>query len=185
MSTGWLEHVPFETVWQEKKTILMRKTDTFASMTDKVRTEFKIHEGTIRFFHNGRELDGDLTLSKTPWSKGSIIVVYVEKEPAKPPGEPDSAKVDQLVELGFDRALCQKALSQNEMDVERSLNWLLEHASQAPPPPPPKKDSEALKRRQELLDLAKKRNIDDAEKLIDEVCSGDLEAARQLIQSLT
>lgn len=180
--TTLFEHVPFETVWQEKNTIRMRKTDTFASITDEVRTQFKIREGAIRFFYNGQELDRDLTLSKTPWSKGSIIVVYVDKEPAKPPGELDSAKVDQLVEFGFDRALCQKALSQNEMDVERSLNWLLEHAQQAPPPP--QTDPETLKQRQELLDLAKKLNIDDAEKLIDEACGGDLEAARALIQSL-
>ena len=94
-------------------------------------------------------------------------------------------KVEQLAALGFDKALCERALRENDMDLEKASNWLLEQPE--PVPPVQAKPAQDLAKRKRVIEMGTKIGMpqNEVEQLIDSVCGGRLDEAEKLIESFT
>ena len=178
-----MNEVSFETVWLEKGKI--KKNDEFDPKLAEIAKLFKISDPNLQLLFDGRRVQGTDTPDKIQYNPQRFIVVCVER------GAPVDAcaiandKVEQLAALGFDKVLCERALRENDMDLEKASNWLLEQPE--PVPPVQAKPAQDLAKRKRVIEMGTKMGMpqNEVEQLIDSVCGGRLDEAEKLIESLT
>ena len=180
----YMNEVSFETVWLEKGKIKMKKNDEFGPKMGEIAKRFKITDQNMQLLFDGRRVQTTDTPDKIQYNSKRFIVVYVERGAPVDMSAPVNDKVEQLAGLGFDKALCERALRENGMDIEKASNWLLEQPE--PAPPVQAKPAQDPAKRKRVLEMGTKKGMPqkEVEELIDTVCCGNLDEAEKLIETL-
>ena len=180
----YMNEVGFETVWLEKGKIKMKKNDEFGPKMGEIAKLFKITDQNMQLLFDGRRVQGTDTPDKIQYNPQRFIVVCVERGAPVDVSSIVNDKVEQLAGLGFDKALCERALRENGMDIEKASNWLLEQPE--PAPPVQAKPAQDPAKRKRVLEMGTKKGMPqkEVEELIDTVCCGNLDEAEKLIETL-
>ena len=167
-----MNEVSFETVWLEKGKI--KKNDEFGPKLAEIAKLFKISDPNLQLLFDGRRVQGTDTPDKIQYNPKRFIVVCVER----------GAPVDACA-IANDKVLCERALRENDMDLEKASNWLLEQPE--PVPPVQAKPAQDLAKRKRVMEMGTKIGMpqNEVEQLIDTVCGGRPGEAEKLIESFT